>query len=120
MKDWAKKDPKFCAQIHEELTKLVTLAKEVGYEKKRVKIFFCISPIGKNRVILFMYNTYFFSMYTVLTLTLYSMYNSKKIGWLGLGVLLKWLAYMSPGTHVILVLGFYFEFDRILRGLIRC
>jgi len=29
MKDWAKKDPKFCAQIHEEYTKLVQLAKEV-------------------------------------------------------------------------------------------
>lgn len=29
MKDFAKKDPKFCAQIHDELTKLVQLAKEV-------------------------------------------------------------------------------------------
>ncbi len=29
MKDWAKKDPKFCAQIHEEYTKLVQMAKEV-------------------------------------------------------------------------------------------
>jgi hypothetical protein len=31
MKDWAKKDPKFCAQIHEEYTKLVQMAKEVWY-----------------------------------------------------------------------------------------
>jgi transcriptional repressor NF-X1 len=31
MKDWAKKDPKFCAQIHDEYTKLVQMAKEVRY-----------------------------------------------------------------------------------------
>jgi hypothetical protein len=31
MKDYAKRDPKFCSTIHDELAKLVQLAKEVKF-----------------------------------------------------------------------------------------
>lgn len=42
MRDFAKKDPKFCSMIHDELTKLVQLAKESKH-KYRTKSFDCMN-----------------------------------------------------------------------------
>lgn len=42
MKEFTKKDPKFCAMVHEELTKLVQLAKE-SKQKNRIKSFACMN-----------------------------------------------------------------------------
>lgn len=42
MKDWARKDTKFCLMIHDELTKLVQLAKE-SKQKSRIKSFECMN-----------------------------------------------------------------------------
>jgi len=42
MKDFAKKDPKFCSMVHDELTKLVQLAKESKL-KSRIKSFDCMN-----------------------------------------------------------------------------
>lgn len=42
MKDYAKRDPKFCLTIHEELAKLVQLAKE-SKQKSRIKSFDCMN-----------------------------------------------------------------------------
>lgn len=37
MKQWAKKDPKFCQMVHDKLSELVQLAKQVRYLKYDLK-----------------------------------------------------------------------------------
>jgi transcriptional repressor NF-X1 len=45
MRQWAKKDPHFCNMVHEKLTELVQLAKQVLCVKKILSFSFLVCPL---------------------------------------------------------------------------